>query len=156
MLTFSPCTLTDPVAKHPSLRRANGPHCTHAYALTAVGAAKLFAHMSKPTVAFSDVPIDMAYRFFIERDKSFKAFVVTPSLIIQHNECDSDLLEPGQTGPGHPWRGSLTDSVRSRTQISDRVEGGMSLVEAQAAQEVCINNRAMLWRADPANLAPDS
>ncbi|KAF9561536.1 hypothetical protein CPC08DRAFT_688902 [Agrocybe pediades] len=82
------------------------PKCTHAYALSRVGARRLLLHLRYPLFAYSRA-IDQAFAWLVESGR-LKGFSVVPSLIIQRKVTPSDVLIGGV---GSKWKDSLRNGV---------------------------------------------
>lgn len=90
------------------LYRSVSPRCTHAYALSAEGAAHLRRVLSDPWTAYQTA-IDTAYAALIMRG-GLNSFSVEPPLIVQAKTLASDV----HPGLGSKWRGRLADSTLER------------------------------------------
>ncbi|KAF9042220.1 hypothetical protein BJ165DRAFT_1349464 [Panaeolus papilionaceus] len=83
------------------LHNSKSPKCTHAYALSRVGARRLLLHLRHPPFAYSRA-IDQAISWLVESGR-LKSFSVVPSLVIQRKVTDSDIT----IGKGSAWRDTL-------------------------------------------------
>ena len=95
---------TTKTAIHPS----HAPKCTHAYAVTRAGAAKLVAHLRFAPFAYSRA-LDQAYAWLILSGR-VQSYSLVPSVVVQRKVAPSDI-DPGDAGVGSPWRESLQDGV---------------------------------------------
>ncbi|KDQ52982.1 hypothetical protein JAAARDRAFT_61563 [Jaapia argillacea MUCL 33604] len=88
---------------HPSHR----PKCTHAYAITTLGARRALLHLRYPPFAYSRA-LDQAYAWLVESGR-LKAFSVVPSVVVQRKNDKSDIWvdRNGRTGNGSGWREDL-------------------------------------------------
>ncbi|KAF7319021.1 hypothetical protein HMN09_00238300 [Mycena chlorophos] len=83
---------------HPS----NAPLCTHAYAISPTGAARLLLYLTHPPFAYSR-PIDRALAWLVQSGL-VRAFSVVPSVIIQRKIGKSDVAVDGKASA---WRDNL-------------------------------------------------
>ncbi|KAJ7767858.1 hypothetical protein DFH07DRAFT_915474 [Mycena maculata] len=86
---------------HPS----RAPLCTHAYALSPAGAARVLQHLAHPPYAYSRA-IDHAFAWLV-RSGRLKGFSVVPSVVVQRKIGASDVMR----GTGSRWRERLVDGV---------------------------------------------
>jgi hypothetical protein len=128
---------TEPAYLHPNLHRSTAPLCSHAYALSSIGASHLLSLLNNPWTAFQ-TPIDTHLRNIISsstpatssltsfdkpiwgqltdeqrnQERPFNSFSIEPPWIIQNKKSKSDIGE----GSGSPWRGVLMDSTLERIE----------------------------------------
>jgi hypothetical protein len=67
------------------------PKCTHAYALSRIGARRLLLHLRYPPFAFSRA-IDQAFAWLVESNR-IKSYSVVPSLVVQRKVTESDITD---------------------------------------------------------------
>ncbi|PFH47939.1 hypothetical protein AMATHDRAFT_76969 [Amanita thiersii Skay4041] len=84
---------------------SRSPKCTHAYALSKIGARRLLLHLRYAPFAYSR-SIDQALAWLIESGR-LKSYTVVPSLVAQRKIVDSDIMP----GTGSKWRYHLLDGV---------------------------------------------
>ena len=84
---------------------STSPQCTHAYALSRMGARRLLLHLQYTPFAYSRA-IDQALAWLIESGRLRSASVV-PSLVVQRRVSLSDI-PPGE---GSVWRDYLVHGV---------------------------------------------
>ncbi|KAF8168506.1 hypothetical protein B0H34DRAFT_685819 [Crassisporium funariophilum] len=89
------------------LYASRSPKCTHAYALSKIGARRLLLHLRYPPFAFSRA-IDQAFSWLVESGR-LKSFSVVPSLVVQRKIAESDVMEG--KGTGSKWKDRLTHGV---------------------------------------------
>ncbi|KAI0085695.1 hypothetical protein BDY19DRAFT_996593 [Irpex rosettiformis] len=89
---------------HPSC----APKCTHAYAISRRGAARLLAHLLFSPFAYSRA-LDQAYSWLIQIGR-LRSYSVVPSIVIQRKVSSSDV-DPGGRGVGSEWRERLVNGV---------------------------------------------
>ncbi|KAL1747044.1 hypothetical protein HDZ31DRAFT_32719 [Schizophyllum fasciatum] len=89
---------------HPS----NAPKCTHAYALSRIGARRLLLHLRHAPFAYSRA-IDQAFSWLVAT-KRLKSFSVVPSVVIQRKADSSDI----NTNTTKSWKDDLADGCFAR------------------------------------------
>ena len=99
---------TSPLPPQNALHPAHTPLCTHAYALSRMGAHRLLAHLTLPHFAFSRA-LDQALAWLV-RSGRIRAFSVVPPLVVQAKVTTSDI-DGGADGRGSRWRERLVDGV---------------------------------------------
>ncbi|PPR08049.1 hypothetical protein CVT24_010848 [Panaeolus cyanescens] len=72
------------------LHNSKSPKCTHAYALSRLGARRLLLHLRHPPFAYSRA-IDQAISWLVESGR-LKSFSIVPSLVIQRKVTESDIM----------------------------------------------------------------
>ncbi|KDR68807.1 hypothetical protein GALMADRAFT_34426, partial [Galerina marginata CBS 339.88] len=91
------------------LYESTSPKCTHAYALSRIGARRLLLHLRYSPFAYSRA-IDQAFSWLVESGR-LKSFSVVPSLAVQRKIADSDVMVG--KGAGSKWIDTLTKGVFS-------------------------------------------
>ncbi len=84
---------------------SRSPKCTHAYALTRMGARRLLLHLQYTPFAYSRA-IDQAIAWLIESGR-LKGYSVVPSIVAQRKIVQSDVMP----GKGSKWKDHLTNSI---------------------------------------------
>ncbi|KAF9473873.1 hypothetical protein BDN70DRAFT_843041, partial [Pholiota conissans] len=92
-------------AAHSQLFTSTGPKCTHAYALSRIGARRLLLHLRHPPFAYSRA-IDQAFAWLVHSGR-LKSFSVVPSLVIQRKLTKSDVTP----GNGSNWKETLVNGI---------------------------------------------
>ncbi|KAF5313064.1 hypothetical protein D9619_003679 [Psilocybe cf. subviscida] len=87
------------------LHLSTSPQCTHAYALSRLGARRLLLHLQYPPFAYSRA-IDQALAWLVKSGR-LRSVSVVPSLVIQRRVTRSDIT----SGVGSPWRDYLVHGV---------------------------------------------
>ncbi|KAI0802989.1 hypothetical protein BC629DRAFT_1438095 [Irpex lacteus] len=90
-------------ALHPS----HAPKCTHAYAVSRRGAARLLSHLYYPPFAYSRA-LDQAYSWLIQTGR-LNSYSIVPSIVVQRKILSSDV-DPGERGVGSTWKERLRGS----------------------------------------------
>ncbi|KAJ6498565.1 hypothetical protein C8R47DRAFT_1009721 [Mycena vitilis] len=90
--------------------------CTHAYAVSKKGAARLVRMLRHPVFAYSR-PIDHAYKF-LNADPMFRQFSVYPAVVVQSKSSISDI--GAGTGPNEDFY--LVDSTLSRISAHEKMQ----------------------------------
>lgn len=98
---LTPPASSDESQLHPSKK----PKCTHAYAVSPVGARRLLLHLTYPPFAYSRA-IDQAYAWLI-KTKRIKSFSIVPSVAVQTKNGLSDISEEKLI----IWKEALVDGV---------------------------------------------
>ncbi|KAF8972446.1 hypothetical protein BDZ97DRAFT_1781035 [Flammula alnicola] len=93
------------------LHASTSPKCTHAYALSRIGARRLLLHLRYPPFAYSRA-IDQAFSWLVESGR-LKSFSVVPSLVVQRKIAESDVMVG--KGTGSKWKDTLTHGVLGGT-----------------------------------------
>ncbi|KJA20831.1 hypothetical protein HYPSUDRAFT_166395 [Hypholoma sublateritium FD-334 SS-4] len=96
-----------PPPSHSRFYASTSPKCTHAYALSKMGARRLLLHLRHPPFAYSRA-IDQALAWLIESGR-LKSFSAVPSLVVQRKISKSDVI-PGN-GTGSKWKETLSQGV---------------------------------------------
>ncbi|KAF8345436.1 hypothetical protein F5887DRAFT_1061804 [Amanita rubescens] len=84
---------------------SRSPKCTHAYALTRMGARRLLLHLQYTPFAYSRA-IDQAIAWLIESGR-LKGYSVVPSIVAQRKIVQSDVMP----GKGSKWKDHLTNGI---------------------------------------------
>lgn len=84
---------------------ASSPKCTHAYALSRIGARRIVAHLRYPPFAYSRA-IDQALAWLVQSGR-LRAFSIVPPVVVQRKIAVSDVMP----GVGSAWRDELYDGV---------------------------------------------
>ncbi|KAJ7625785.1 hypothetical protein FB45DRAFT_836057 [Roridomyces roridus] len=73
---------------------SNEPLCTHAYAVSPIGARRLLRFLDHPPFAYSR-SIDQAFKYLISHGQIHKAFTVIPSIVAQYRgeNYESDVMK---------------------------------------------------------------
>ncbi|KAI0252699.1 hypothetical protein BJV78DRAFT_1308598 [Lactifluus subvellereus] len=88
-----------------ALHPANTPKCTHAYALSRIGARRIVAHLRHPPFAYSRA-IDQALAWLVQSGR-LRAFSIVPPVVAQRKIVYSDVTP----GLGSAWRDELYNGV---------------------------------------------
>ncbi|EPQ61244.1 hypothetical protein GLOTRDRAFT_124971 [Gloeophyllum trabeum ATCC 11539] len=107
--SLHPALPLPPYSAFSPLHPSNAPKCTHAYAVTKAGAARLLLHLRYPPFAYSRA-IDQAYAWLIQSGR-LRAFSVVPSIVIQRKVGQSDVWDEEHGGTGSEWRDTLVHGV---------------------------------------------
>lgn len=98
---LTPFTASNESQLHPSKK----PKCTHAYAVSPLGARRLLLYLTHPPFAYSRA-IDQAYAWLIKAGR-IKSFSLVPSVAVQTKNDLSDISQEKLS----VWRETLTDGV---------------------------------------------
>ncbi|KAF8907711.1 hypothetical protein CPB84DRAFT_1822468 [Gymnopilus junonius] len=93
------------VPPYPQLYTSSSPKCTHAYALSRIGARRLLLHLRYPPFAYSRA-IDQAFSWLIE-SRRLNSFSIVPSLVVQRKIEKSDVVP----GFGSKWKDRLINGI---------------------------------------------
>ena len=96
-----------PPPSHSRLYASTNPKCTHAYALSRIGARRLLLHLRHPPFAYSRA-IDQALAWLVESGR-LKSFSAVPSLVVQRKISKSDVFSGN--GTGSKWKETLSEGV---------------------------------------------
>ncbi|ESK85520.1 hypothetical protein Moror_10082 [Moniliophthora roreri MCA 2997] len=109
---------------HPS----RAPQCTHAYALSPLGARRLYEHLTYPPFAFSRA-IDQAYAWLVKSGR-LRAYSVVPGVMVQRVE-EAGWLEwlwnwfsGKETGKASDIWGTSGGATRWRDELVNGVFSG--------------------------------
>ncbi|KIM39001.1 hypothetical protein M413DRAFT_234035 [Hebeloma cylindrosporum] len=105
---LSPHDKINATAHHSSnsqLHVSQKPKCTHAYALSRIGARRLLLHLRYPPFAFSRA-IDQAFAWLVESNR-VKSYSIVPSLVVQRKVAESDIAD----SLGGKWKDKLVAGV---------------------------------------------
>ncbi|KAF8584949.1 hypothetical protein K439DRAFT_1633071 [Ramaria rubella] len=120
-------TVYPPLLGAASLRPSFAPKCTHAYAISSLGAARLVQMLSIEGFAHSRA-LDQAISWLISSGR-LRSYSVVPAIIVQSKRTPSDiwlsrtefLQRSAQESPseefGSKWRDVLVDSTLERLQV---------------------------------------
>ncbi|KAK0446527.1 uncharacterized protein EV420DRAFT_892284 [Desarmillaria tabescens] len=86
---------------HPSKK----PKCTHAYAVSPIGARRLLLYLTHPPFTYSRA-IDQAYTWLIKKER-IKSFSIVPSVAVQTKNGLSDISKEKPS----VWKETLIDGV---------------------------------------------
>ncbi|KAF8179133.1 hypothetical protein BJ912DRAFT_983101 [Pholiota molesta] len=109
-LPLSPYMLSataHPVSSNSRLFASTNPKCTHAYALSRIGARRLLLHLQYTPFAYSRA-IDQAFAWLVQSHR-LKSFSVVPSLVVQRKVTKSDVTVGN--GTGSKWKDPLTHGI---------------------------------------------
>ncbi|KAK0207869.1 hypothetical protein DFS33DRAFT_1253176 [Desarmillaria ectypa] len=103
--TYYPA-LTPPASSTESqLHPSKKPKCTHAYAVSPIGARRLLLYLTHPPFAYSRA-IDQAYTWLIKTER-IKSFSIVPSVAVQTKTGLSDISQEKLS----IWKETLIDGV---------------------------------------------
>ena len=97
-----------------ALHPANTPKCTHAYALSRIGARRIVAHLRHPPFAYSRA-VDQALAWLVQSGR-LRAFSIIPPVAVQRKIAGSDVMP----GLGSAWRDELYDGVFGSIDKADQ------------------------------------
>ncbi|KAK0197907.1 hypothetical protein F5146DRAFT_1017437 [Armillaria mellea] len=98
---LTPSTSPNESQLHPSKK----PKCTHAYAVSPLGARRLLLYLTHPPFAYSRA-IDQAYAWLIKTER-IKSFSLAPSVAVQMKNDLSDISQEKLS----LWKETLIDGV---------------------------------------------
>lgn len=98
---LTPFTSPNESQLHPSKK----PKCTHAYAVSPIGARRLLLYLTHPPFAYSRA-IDQAYAWLIKTER-IKSFSLVPSVAVQTKNDLSDISQEKLS----VWKETLIDGV---------------------------------------------
>jgi len=106
-----------PLRGSPNVHPSHSPLCSHAYALSQVGARKLWAHLRYPLFAYSRA-VDAAIKHLIVSER-LNSFSVSPSVIVQRKDGYTDI---GKIDEAKGWKDWLTDSTMERIHLLEALD----------------------------------